>query len=95
MDDRPDEFQKLNYGQPERKKSTAVLHGLLGVGAGIIGVPMFLLGIIGVFPPYYNQDGPVAFNGEVVRNMSALAIAGALCVLLSIYWLRIAFQRHS
>jgi hypothetical protein len=66
---------------------------VLGVLAALFGVPAFLFGLIGVFPPYYDINGRVAFNGEVVFNMSALMAVGALAMYLSFRWIRTALRR--
>ena len=82
---------KLDYAAPPPpKQPSALLYGILGLLAGLFGLPTFLLRIFGVLPPYYNEHGRVAFNGEVVFNMSALAIVGALCLFLSFRWIRVA-----
>jgi hypothetical protein len=99
MLDSSSKLPKLDYaGPPPPRLRSAPLYGILGLLAGLFGLATLLLGIFGMLPPYYDEHGRVAFNGEVVFNMSELAIVGALCWFLSFRWIRVAMKsrgKHS
>ena len=82
----------LKNALPPPKEASALNYALSGVLAGLLGAPMLVFGVIGALPPYHDAHGQVAFNGGVVCKMSALAIVGALCLLLCFRWIRAAWK---
>ncbi|MDP9173872.1 MAG: hypothetical protein M3O30_08405 [Planctomycetota bacterium] len=93
MADVSNKARALDYAPPAPKKCSVVRCVILAIFAGLLGAPPFVFGLIGIFPPYYDINGPVAFNGEVVFNMSALMVVGFLFWFLSFRWARMAMKK--
>src|SRR5665213_412704 len=94
MIDVPDEPQAVDYATRLPRKSYDVKHAVFAVIAGVLGFPPFFFGLWDIFPPYYDINVPVAFNGELVFNMSAFIGIGLLLWVLSFHWARMALSKE-